>query len=711
MMKPIHSMPQALLLAAFLTLGACTSPDQSTPDQSTPDQSTPDQSTAEASEESAGLTPEGIAQNVLSAMDQSVNPCQNFYRYACGGWLDNNEIPGDATRWVRSFSEIQKRNREAVREMLKTAADAPGEPGTDRYRVGVTYGSCMDEEALEEAGAKPLEPLLASIATVQDAASLMRVTGELHRHSVDALFDAQGLADFKNPQLNIAFYLQGGLGMPDRDYYVSEDPHKVELLAAYEQHIARMFTLLGESEDEATRHATQVVAFETTLAEASRPRQDLRVPENIYNKLDLDGLQELTPSLPWKEYLTAMGRPDLVDINVATPEFFTALENAVAESTGPELQTYLRWSLLNETADLLSDKFVQADFEFYGSQLQGQQEIEPRWKRCVAHTQEVLGEPVGKIYVEKYFPGTSKDVALAMIHDIEKAFEANLPALAWMDDTTRERALEKAKAVKNKIGYPDAWRDHSSLQLTPGEFFDNYMAAAAFEFDHDASQLGRPVDPNEWGMDPQTVNAYYNPLGNEMAFPAGILQPPFFHRDFPNAMNYGAVGAVMGHELSHGFDDQGRKFSPEGKLEPWWEAEAGERFDEQASCVADLYSTYEIEPGQTVNGRLTLGENIADLGGVKQAYKAYKSWEARQEGDIPSAVPGLTNDELFFVAYGQIWCGLITPEQARLRLTTDSHAPTEFRVTGPLSNNTAFAEVFSCPADSPMVAENRCEVW
>lgn len=688
-----------LLASGMLVLVGCSAPQGE------------DSTVLEVAEDSSRLSSEDIAQEVLSSMDLSVDPCQDFYRYACGGWLDSNEIPGDETRWVRSFSVIEERNREAIREMLASAAAAPGDAGTDRYRVATYYGSCMDEEAVDAAGVAPLGPLLAKIEGVEDASSLMRVTGELQRHAVEVLFTFGGLPDFKNPGLEIAFFLQGGLGMPDRDYYLSADPGKVELLAAYEQHIAQVFRLLGESEANAATQAAQVVAFESSLATASRPRQELRIPEKLYNKLDLSGLQQLTPGLPWDEYLAAIGRPDLIDINVATPEFFEALDKLVASSQKEDLQSYLRWSLVRTMSGQLSSDFVTADFEFFGARLEGQQQLEPRWKHCVELTQSVLGEPLGKIYVENFFPGSSKEVALTMIQDVEKAFEANLPALAWMDDATRSRAVEKAQAVKNKIGYPDTWRDFSGLTLITGDFFGNYLATATFDFDFQAGKIGQPVDPNEWGMSPQTVNAYYNPLGNEMAFPAGILQPPFFHRDFPTAMNYGAMGAVMGHELSHGFDDQGRKFSPAGKLEPWWEPEASERFEEQAGCVADLYSSYEIEPGQSVNGRLTLGENIADLGGVKQAFKAYKTRESEQGSAGEPFVEGLTNDQLFFVAYSQVWCGLTTPEQSRVLLATDSHSPTQFRVKGPLSNNPDLAEVFGCPAESPMVAKNRCEVW
>ena len=686
----------AFLLAASFLLFAC-SPAEPPAETTT--------------EETAGLTPEEIAGEVLASMDPEANPCDDFYRYACGGWLDANEIPSDRTRWVRSFSVIRERNQEAVREMLEDAAADPGEPGTDRYRVGSFYGSCMAEDAIEAAGITPLDPLFETIASVSDINSLMRVTGELHRTTMTPLFGLYVVPDFQDPGTNIALFIQDGLGLPDRDFYLSDDPQRQELLTEYEKHIARMLGLFGTEETAATAEAAKILAVETTLAGFSRARQEMRNPEALYNKIDISGLQALTPSLPWTQYLEGLGAPGMTQINVATPEFFEGLEDLLATTGIDTLTAYLRWYVINNSAAFLNREVVEADFAFNGQTLHGQQEMRPRWKRCVSMTEDTLGEPLGKIYVERFFPGDSKDVALEMIYEIEEAFEKNLPELAWMDDITRERAKEKVAAVKNKIGYPDQWRDFSGLEVTPESFSDNVLAGSRFDMAYELAKIGQPVDPNEWGMYPQTVNAYYNPLGNEMAFPAGILQPPFFHRDFPAAMNYGAIGAVMGHELSHGFDDQGRKFAPDGELREWWEPQVSERFEERASCVADFYSEYEVEPGHNVNGRLTLGENIADIAGVKQAFSAYQARLESQESPSEPAVEGLTNEQLFFVAYGQVWCGLITPEQARMRITTDSHSPTPFRVLGTLSHNPAFAEVFSCPAGSAMVPEERCEVW
>ncbi len=655
------------------------------------------------------LTPQQIAKDVLGAMDRSADPCQDFYRYACGNWLDTTELPADESRWTRSFSVIREENRTIIREILEDAAKNPGND-PDRRRVGYFYGTCMDEKGVEKAGTKPLQPIFREIDSVKDAASLLDVAGRLHRRGANVLFDIDAIPDFKNPELNIAFVSQGGLGMPDRDYYLSDDEKKRALLKDYEKHVAAVFGLLGEDEAAAKRHAADMLAFETELAKASRPRVEMRQVERLYNKIDIAGLKKLTPDLPWDAFLGAIGYPDLVDISVATPEFFERLNGLVGE-VGPEtLRTYLRWHATREMSSLLPAAFVGAEFDFYGKKLLGQQELEPRWKRCVDATQGALGEVVGKVYVKLRFAGSSKQVAQEMIRDIEAAFEQALPKLTWMDEQTRARALEKKAAVRNKIGYPDEWLDYSTMKLRPKGFFHNAVAAAEFEFDRQAQKLGNPVDPKEWLMTPQMVNAYYHPLLNEIAFPAGILQPPFFHRDFPAAMNYGAIGGVIGHELTHGFDDQGRKFDPSGQMNEWWEPEASERFQKAAACVDDAYSQYEVEPGVKVNGQLTLGENIADIGGLKEAYQAYKLWENRHGVPEP-AVDGLTNDQLFFLAWAQGWCTVTTAERERLQVTTDSHSPAKFRVNGPMSHNPAFAKAFNCKVGSPMRPKNQCQVW
>jgi putative endopeptidase len=650
------------------------------------------------------------ATDVLSAMDRSADPCTDFYRYACGGWLDATKLPADQSRWARSFSVIHERNRELVRDILeKAAADAPA-GDSERTKIGRYYGACMDEAAIEKAGAEPLKPLLAKAAAADGPAAALALAGELQRDDVNAFFRLNVYPDFKHPGTDILLVAQGGLGLPDRDYYTSDDPKQKAIRAAYETHVGRMLELLGESAEAASADAARVVAFETKLAEASRTRTEMRDVEKLYHKIDRAGLQELTPDLPWERFFTAVGHPAIVDVNVATPEFFTAL-NAQMKSADPAtLHAYLTWHVVHAAADRLSKAFVDEDFAFYGKTLSGQQQLEPRWKRCVDATENALGEAVGKVYVEDNFPGTSKQVAQEMIRDIEASFEANLPKIDWMDDTTRARARDKEHAIRNKIGFPDEWRDYSKMTVGRDSYNANALAAAAFETDRQLVKVGGPVDKGEWRMLPQTVNASYNPLFNEISFPAGILQPPFFNKDFPAAMNYGGIGAVVGHELTHGFDDQGRKFDPTGEMREWWEPEVSAKFQTRAQCVSDAYSAFEVEPGLHVNGDLTLGENIADLGGVKESFAAYKAWEQRH-GVPPAAVPGLTDDQLFFVAFGQVWCAVTAPEAARVRVKVDPHSPPQFRAVGPLANNPDFATAFHCAAGTPMNPAQRCEVW
>ncbi len=655
------------------------------------------------------LSHEEISESVLSAIDKTADPCQDFYRYACGSWIDATPLPSDQPRWTRSFSVIREANREFIRELLEDAAANPGED-ENRRKVGAFYGSCMDTEATEARGAEPLEPFFAKIAAMNDVGSTTKLTGELHRAGVNAFFGGGALPDFHNPDLNIFFISQAGLGMPDRDYYVSDDEKKMELLAEYEKHVARMFGLLGEDAETAAANAERVLAVETRLAEVSRPRAEMRDPDKLYNKIDLAGLKELSPSLDWDAYLAAIGYPKITQINVATPEFFEELEKVALDTDGEILQTYLRWHVVDRFADQLPDAFADANFEFYGQKLRGQQEIQPRWKRCVSATEDALGEVIGKLYVAEKFAGSSKEVALEMIGDIFTAFESGLPELAWMDDTTRGRAMEKVATLNQKIGYPDEWRDYSGLVVGDEGYFVNALTSTEFEFDYDAAKIEKPVNRNEWGMTPQMVNAYYNPLWNEIAFPAGIMQPPFFHKDFPAAINYGGMGGVIGHELTHGFDDQGRKFAPDGQLKEWWEPEVAERFEERAQCVDDFYSNYSVAEGASVNGKLTLGENIGDIGGVKEAYVALKALQART-GDTTPAIDGLTDDQLFFVSWGQVWCTKASDEYQRMQVTTDPHSPAQFRVMGPLTMNPAFAEAFSCEPGTPMAPAERCEVW
>jgi predicted metalloendopeptidase len=651
-----------------------------------------------------------VSAAVKSAMDVKADPCQDFYQYACGGWRDTTKLPADQVRWGRGFSEIAERNRAINRSILEDAAKTPGED-VNRQKLGTFYSACMDEAGIAAAGTKPIQGWMKDVGKVKDAKSLMAAIGKMHASSIPGLFRMGVEGDFKDPNTNIAQMSQGGLGLPDRDYYLKDDDKSKDIRDKYVAFVAKMFELYGEKPEEAKAISDRVLAFETELAKNSRPRAELRDPDKTYNKLDREGLQKLTPKLDWDGYFKSGGHPEVTQINVAVPEFFQGLER-LAGSTDPDtLQAYLQWNVLHDAAPALPKAFDEENFNFYGKTLQGQKQQQERWKRCVAQTDGALGEILGQEFIKKQFAGDSKKTARELVEAIQTAFAGNLPGLAWMDDATRQRALGKKAKLFNKIGYPDKWRDYSKLKLKKGDYFGNLVASGRFEVEREINKVGKPVDKTEWGMTPPTVNAYYNPLNNEMVFPAGILQPPFFSKDFPAAMNYGGIGMVMGHELTHGFDDEGRKFDAQGKLTEWWEPSVSTKFEERASCIEKQYGNFEVQPDLKLNGKLTLGENIADNGGIKQAYSAYKTYEAKHPGTETPAVAGLTNDQLLFVAFAQTWCSLATPEIERVLVTVDPHSPPKFRVNGPLSNYSQFAQTFQCAAGTPMHPADACEVW
>jgi putative endopeptidase len=654
--------------------------------------------------------PVDFAAAVKSAMDTKADPCQDFYQYACGSWRETTKLPADQVRWGRGFSEITERNRTVNRSILENAARSPGDD-PNRQKLGWFYGTCMDEAGIAAAGTKPIEGWMKDVGKVKDAAGLMTTVGKMHAASIPGLFGLGVEGDFKDPNTNIGQMFQGGLNLPDRDYYLSEDQAKKDIRDKYVAFVAKMFEMYGDKPDAAKAKAGRVLAFETELAKNSRPRAELRDPDKTYNKLDREGLQKLTPKLDWDGYFKAMGHPEVTQLNVAVPEFFQGLEKLAYATEPATLQAYLQWDVLRDAAPALPKNFDDENFNFYGKTLQGQKEQQARWKRCVAQTDGALGEILGQEFIKQSFPGDSKKIARDLVETIQTAFSNNLPSLEWMDDTTRQRALGKKAAIANKIGYPDKWRDYSKLKIKKGDYFANLLAAGRFEFEREAAKIGKPVDKTEWGMTPPTVNAYYNPLNNEMVFPAGILQPPFFSKEFPAAMNYGGIGMVMGHELTHGFDDQGRKFDASGKLTEWWEPSVSTKFDERAACIEKQYGSYEVQPELKLNGKLTLGENIADNGGIKEAFNAYKAYEAKHPGMEKPAVPGMTNDQLLFVAFAQTWCSLATPEIERVLVTVDPHSPPKFRVNGPLSNYDQFSQTFQCAEGTPMRPKDACEVW
>lgn len=695
-----------ILLSFATLLPACTADAEKKPEPAVA--ATPTPAEPEVKEEAPGISKEQITKDVKSALDTSVAPCEDFYQYACGGWIATTTLPDDKPRWGRSFSALRENNRAIMHEILEAAAKDPASD-PEKTKLGDFYSTCMDEAALEAARAKPLDPLFAKIAEIQGAEDFMRVSGALNPDGVQPLFGMYAGPDDKNPKLNIAHIYQSGLGLPDRDYYL--DKGRAELLAAYEVHIAKMFTLLGESEAAAKATAKDVIKFETTLAKAQMTRVERRDPDKTYNKIDRSGIEAAAPGLFWPVFAEAMGYPDITEINVDSVDYLKAAAKAIAKAKPATLQNYLRWHTLTSNASHLSADFVAENFAFYGKTLRGQKADEARWKRCTSATEGAFTHPLGRLYVEKAFAGESKSIALDLINRIEGAFEANLPGLSWMDDTTRERAMAKVKAIHNKIGYPDKWRDYSDLVVTKGDHLGNILASNRFDFAYHASKVGKPVERDEWRAGPPVVNASYSGTRNEMWFPAGILQAPFFDKDFPMAMNFGAIGVVMGHELTHGFDDQGRKYDGDGMLKQWWGDDVIAKFEERTACVEKAYSEKEVEPGLHVDGKLTLGENTADMGGVKQGYQAYKKWAEENGGDATPHVDGLTNEQLFFVSFAQVWCTVATPEYLRVQVATDPHSPGEFRASVPLTMSPDFAAAFECAEGTPMNPKDRCEVW
>jgi putative endopeptidase len=659
-------------------------------------------------EQPAAEAPPTVEELVAGAMDTSVDACQDFYRYACGGWLDKTEIPSDQGRWTRSFSEIRKMNEEFVRDVLEASAEDPGDDA-DRKLFGTYYKGCLDTEAIDSRGldVPALQTLLGHVDSIDGPAGLSAAAAHLQMANVDVLFGIGVENDMKNPKLMTLQMHQAGLGLPDRAYYFPEDEDGKSLLADYEKHVAAVLVLGGATDVDAASQAAAVVAFETKLAAGSRERAALRNVEAMYHPMDRAGLQKLTPNIPWDEFMDATGYPDIQDINVTVPEFFEALDAAIADTD--TVKVYLRWQTLNALSTNLPKGFRDARFAFFGKRMNGIDEAPARWKTCVRSTEGAVGQAIGRIYIAEHFPGDSKKTALDMIERVETSFADGLPELKWMDKITQERALDKLHAITNKIGYPDEWRDMSSLSFDSSDPVGNSLQATEFNNRYYLDLVGGEPDPNHWYMPPQTVNAYYNPPMNEIAFPAGIMQEPFFSIRLPQAMNYGAMGMVMGHEITHGFDDEGRKYRGDGTVEEWWEPQVSEAFEEAATCIEDQYAGYEALPGLNLNGKLTLGENIADNGGIKQAYRAYQSWVA-DNGAEPE-LAGLTGDQQFFIGEAQAWCTLYKPEKLEVQVKTDPHSPAEFRVNGPMRNFPEFAEAYGCEVGTPMNPVDRCEVW
>ncbi len=640
-------------------------------------------------------------------MDPSVQACQDFNVYGNGGWLKSNPIPADQSYWG-SFTILEESNRESLHKVLEKASKAANAPGSDDQKVGDFYATCMDEAAIEAQGIAPLKGELAAIDKLGTVAQLQAEIARLQQIGVNAVFAFGSDQDRRDASEVIVGAYQGGLGLPDRDYYTKADDESKKLRDEYVAHVTKMFALMGEAPARAAENAKGVLALETRLAEASMTRVERRDPDKTYNRKTFAELAQLTPNFSWTAYMKAVGAPAVAAVNVGQPKYFEAVNKELVATPLPQWKTYLRWHLIAAAAPSLSKKFVDEDFDFYGKTLQGTPENEVRWKRCVSSTDEAIGHALGKAYVRDYFPPEAKARADAMVKNLIAALRADLTTLPWMGEATRKAALAKLDAFDPKIGYPDKWRDYSALKIDRGPYVLNRQRANEFEFQRDLTKVGKPVDRTEWEMSPPTVNAYYNPQKNEIVFPAGILQPPFFDAKADDAVNYGAMGAVIGHEMTHGFDDQGRKFDAQGNMREWWTPEDLKNYEERSRCVEEQYNSY-VYDGQHVNGKLVLGEATADLGGLAIANRAYQATLAGKPA--PAPIDGLTGDQRLFLAWARVWAANIRPELSKLLMNTNPHPLSQFRAIGPPSTLPEFAKAFGCKPGEPMVRKDLCQIW
>jgi len=640
----------------------------------------------------------------LDALDKTADACTDFYQFACGGWIAKNPVPSDRASWGR-FEELQERNNETLHRILETAA-AGRDP--ESKKIGDYYASCMDETAIDARGAAPLDPLLKKIAAVTSVADLAPLVAELHTVGVNVFFQFGSQADFKDASVEMAIADQGGLGLPDRDYYFKDDAKSADLRTQYLDHLARMSALLGAADNQAKASAQQIMNIETALAKNALDAVSRRDPNKVYHKMSNAELQALTPQFPWNRYFTGIGSPPVYALNVAEPDFIKGFGQLLATTPLDQLKAYLRWQVAHASAAVLAKPFVDENFRFFGTALTGAKELRPRWKRCVQYTDSDLGEALGQAFVKEAFGPQAKADTLKMVHELESALENDINGLAWMTPATKKEALVKLHAIADKIGYPDRWRDYSALSIVRGDALGNSQRSNAFEFHRQMAKIGKPVDKTLWLMTPPTVNAYYNPLENNINFPAGILQPPFYSAKADAAINFGGSGAVIGHELTHGFDDQGRQFDARGNLKDWWTPADAKSFEDRAQCLVDEYSGFTAIDDVKLNGKLTLGENTADNGGLRIALMAYLARTANQP---PQTLDGFTPEQRVFLGWGQVWCENVRPERARMLAQINPHSPGHDRVNGVVSNMPEFQKAFACKADAPMVRKNQCRVW
>ncbi|HLN98698.1 MAG TPA: M13 family metallopeptidase [Pyrinomonadaceae bacterium] len=640
------------------------------------------------------------------------NACEDFYQYANGGWIAKNEIPPAFSSWGLT-SPLREKNIATLHQILEDAAKNAAAPkGSNEQKIGAFYASCMDEASIEAAGATPLAKEIAAINKMKSAGDLPAMLAHLHQEGVPAIFGFGAGQDFKKSDSVIAITGQGGLSLPDRDFYLKDDEKSKSTRDAYVQHVTNMFKLLGDNADTAAAEAQAVMKIETQLAQVSLDRVSRRDASKQYHKMSPADLKNVMANFDWPTYFKKIGAPQFSEINVAHPDFFKGVDQMLVSVPLADWKTYLRWHLVHDAADALSTPFVNENFNFYGKTLNGTKELQPRWRRCVVSTDNGLGEALGEVYVKKAFPPEAKARMKELVNNLIVALREDIPTLEWMSQPTREAAIAKLNAFAVKIGYPDKWRDYSTLKIERTSYLDNLARASEFERRRNLAKMGRPVDRTEWVMTPPTVNAYNNSLMNEIVFPAGILQPPYFDLTGDDALNYGAIGAVIGHEMSHGFDDQGRKFDFQGNLKDWWTEADAKNYMERANCVEQQFSSFRVEEvGMNQNGKLVLGESIGDLGGLKIAWLAFQ--KSMQGKPRPADIDGFTPEQRFFLGWAQVWGRKQTPEAMRQQILTDPHPLGRFRTNGPLSNMPQFAEAFHCKLGDAMVRppDKRCQVW
>lgn len=649
-----------------------------------------------------------------TAMDTTADPCVDFYQYACGNFAKLHPIPADSPVFDEGYN-LYEYNTQVLHQLVDKAAAAHAAPGTSEQKIGDYYQSCMDTDAIDKAGLAPLEPQLHRIAALQAKDELPPLIAHLNRIGVGVFFDYGSMQDYKDATREIAYIDQSGLGLPEKDYYFRTDAKSEQLRKEYVAHMARMLELLGEPAETAGAEAQKVMELETALAKASQGVVERRDPLKTYHMMSLASFSATAPAIEAPRYVEMIGSPAIQELNVVAPDFFKAYDQTIQETDLGTIRAYLRVHLADSFAMRLPQAIDDEHFDFYGRKLEGTPQEPARWKRCVQATDSAMGEALGKLYVAQYFTPDMKAETVQMVHDIETAMGKDIDAIDWMSPETKARAQEKLHAVADKIGYPNKWRDYSKLEIRPGEAFGNLVRAREFETAYELNKIGKPVNREEWEMSPPTVNAYYDPSMNDINFPAGILQPAFYDKDATPATNYGHIGAVVGHELTHGFDDQGALFDAAGNLHNWWTPEDKKNFDQRTGCVADEYSQFTAVGDVKVNGRLTLGENTADNGGLRLALMALIARET-MGGGMPNTAEArseakFTPEQQLFLGYAQNWCANQRPEYVRMLAQTDPHSPDPIRVKGVLVNMPEFAEAFGCKAGQPMAPAKRCRVW